>query len=320
MSFSAITKEELVRLPLGKPCCMLHELGALVHTSASLALKGSGLVQVTFQVESAALARRIFLLLRARLSITPTLHFVQHARLGKKRSSVLTLENADAQKLLATLGMMEQGDDGTYSLKRTVPRHALTRQCCRSAFFRGAFLGAGSITNPEKGYHFEIVAAEPTLAATLTRLLKKADLPGKWMTRKGVSVVYFKGSEQIASVLGMMGAHQALLSLENTRIHKNVMNHVNRMINCDASNMEKQLDASRRQVDAITALSQQKGLGSLPPSLAQVAQLRLLHPDASLQQLGEMLDPPVGKSGINHRLRRIVALSQALEIQKEEEP
>jgi DNA-binding protein WhiA len=319
LSFSSIAKDELARLPLGKPCCMLSELAALLHTSASLSLKGGGQVRLAFQVESPGLARRIFLLLRTLFQVSPKLHFVLDSRLGGRRKSIISLENKDAQTLLLAFGMMAAGEDGQMNLVRTTPRRAPLRQCCRKAFLRGAFLGAGSVTSPEKGYHFEIVAADPDLSTTLLRLMEKSGLPGKQMTRKGTNVVYLKGSEQIVSALGMMGASQALLSLENTRVHKNVMNHVNRMMNCDTSNMEKQLDAATRQIEAIRALSLSRGLGALPPSLQQVARLRLSQPEATLTQLGEMLDPPLGKSGVNHRLRRIVALSQALTTGKEEE-
>ena len=171
MSFSSIAKDELVRLPFGKPCCMLSELNALLQTSATLSLRGGGQVRLTFRVENAGLARRIFLLLRTLLSITPLLHFIRHSRLGGQRSSVLTLETEDAQKLLSALGMMTTGEDGTKHMVRTTPRHTALRQCCRKAFLRGAFLGAGSITNPEKGYHFEIIAGEENLASSLIRLM-----------------------------------------------------------------------------------------------------------------------------------------------------
>ncbi|MBQ2699689.1 MAG: DNA-binding protein WhiA [Clostridia bacterium] len=312
MSFSSTVKEELVRLPLGKSCCMLHEIGALTQTSGSLSLRGGGKVRVTYRVENAALARRIFLLIRTRLGITPALHFVQHARLGGRRSCILTLDDEDAQKLLLALHMMEE-ENGVLSLKRTVPRHAMTRQCCRRAFIRGAFLGAGSMTSPEKGYHFEIIAAEPGLKKTLLKLFEKAELPGRSVPRKGVEIVYLKDSQHIADMLTLMGAHQGLMAFENARVRKNVRNRVNRVMNCDQSNMEKQLDASQRQVEAIKALAIARGLDSLPPSLKEIAYLRLEKPEANLKQLGDLLDPPIGKSGVNHRLRRLMALAQELE-------
>ena len=177
MSFSSTTKEELIRLPLGKQCCMLSELSALTQTSGSLSLRGGGRVRVTYRVESAALARRIFMLLRSRLNVTPSLHFVQSSRLGGQRTCVLTIEDQDAQKLLLALHMMEQDDDGNITLRRTAPRHPMTRQCCRRAFLRAAFLGAGTMTSPEKAYHFEWIAQEETLQQTLRRLLEKYGLP-----------------------------------------------------------------------------------------------------------------------------------------------
>ena len=153
MSFSSLAKEELLRLPLGKNCCVMSELSALVQTSGSLQLRGGGRVRVTFRVESAGLARRIFRLLGAGLELTPRLHFVQHARLGGRRSCVLTLEDEAAQKLLLSLHMMERGEDGGVTLRRTTPRHPMTRQCCRRSFLRGVFLGAGTMSDPEKDYH-----------------------------------------------------------------------------------------------------------------------------------------------------------------------
>lgn len=312
MSFSSNVKEELVRLPLGKSCCMLHEIGALTQTSGSLALRGGGKVRVTYRVENAALARRIFLLIRTRLGITPALHFVQHARLGGRRSCILTLDDEDAQKLLLALHMMEE-ENGVLSLKRTVPRHAMTRQCCRRAFIRGAFLGAGSMTSPEKGYHFEIVAADAGLKKTLLKLFEKAELPGRSVPRKGTEIVYLKDSQHIADVLTLMGAHQGLMAFENARVRKTVRNRVNRVMNCDQSNMEKQLDASQKQVEAIKALAIARGLDSLPPGLREIAYLRLEKPEANLKQLGDLLDPPIGKSGVNHRLRRLMALAQELD-------
>lgn len=318
MSFSSDTKEELIRLPLGKACCMLHELGAITQTSASLSIQGGGQVAVTFRLESAALARRVFMLLRGRLGVTPTLHFVQHPRLGGQRTAVLTLRAEDARRLLTALHMMEEKSDGSFRVERMAPRHNTTRQCCRRAFLRGAFLGAGSVTNPEKGYHFEFVAMKPDFEKSLLEMLKKSGISGKVALRKGNRVVYLKDSNQIADLLGLMGAHKSLMTMEEVRVQKDVLNRINRVMNCDQHNMEKQLDASQAQQEAIRYLARVKGLNTLPPALQAVARARLSHPDATLQQLGESMDPPVGKSGINHRLRKIVSMAQAYREQEEE--
>ena len=233
MSFSSTAKEELIRLPLGKSCCILSELSALTQTSGSLAFRGAGRIQVTYRVENAALARRIFLLLRTQLNIVAKLHFVQHARLGGRRSCVLTLGDKDSQRLLIALHMMEQDEDGGITLRRTTPRHPMTRQCCRRAFLRGAFLGAGSITSPDKSYHFEIVAGEEHLRKTLCRLMEKSGLPVHTFQRKGQTVVYLKSAQQIADVLALMGASSSVLELENIRITRQMRAGANRASNCD---------------------------------------------------------------------------------------
>lgn len=312
MSFSSTAKDELIRLPLGKSCCILSELSALTQTSGSLALRGLGRVQVTYRVENAALARRIFLLLRTQLNITARLHFVQHARLGGRRSCVLTLGDQDSQTLLIALHMMERDEEGNISLKRTAPRHPMTRQCCRRAFLRGAFLGCGSMTNPEKSYHFEWVAEDQSLRQTLAKLLDKSGLPVHEHVRKGQNVMYLKGAQQIADMLALMGASQAVLEMENIRITKQMRAGANRASNCDEHNSEKMLNAADEQIEAIKLISIQRGLFTLPPGLQEIARLRLEHTSLSLNELGQLMDPPVGKSGVNHRMRRLMNIAKEI--------
>ena len=312
MSFSSTAKDELIRLPLGKSCCILSELSALTQTSGSLALRGLGRVQVTYRVENAALARRIFLLLRTQLNITARLHFVQHARLGGRRSCVLTLGDQDSQTLLIALHMMERDEEGNISLKRTAPRHPMTRQCCRRAFLRGAFLGCGSMTNPEKSYHFEWVAEDQSLRQTLAKLLDKSGLPVHEHVRKGQNVMYLKGAQQIADMLALMGAGHAVLEMENIRITKQMRAGANRASNCDEHNSEKMLNAADEQIEAIKLISIQRGLFTLPPGLQEIARLRLEHTSLSLNELGQLMDPPVGKSGVNHRMRRLMDIAKEI--------
>lgn len=311
MSFSSTVKDEMIRLPLGKSCCVLSELSALTQTSGSLALRGLGRVQVTYRVENAALARRIFLLLRT-LDITAKLHFVQHARLGGRRTCVLTLGDQDSQTLLIALHMMEQDEDGGISLRRTVPRHPMTRQCCRRAFLRGAFLGCGSMNDPERSYHFEWVAEDQSLRQTLAKLLDKCGLPLHEHIRKGQNVIYLKGAQQIADMLALMGASHAVLDMENIRIKKQMRGEANRAANCDEHNSERMLNAADQQIEAIKLISIQQGLFTLPPGLQEMARLRLEHTSASLTELGQMMNPPVGKSGVNHRMRRLMEVAREI--------
>ena len=219
-SFAGRVREELIRLPAGKACCMLSEISALTQTSGHLAFRGGGWISVSYRLEDAGVARRLFQLLKRRLNVNPTLHFTQTSRLGGRRTCVLTLSGEDARTLLDALHMTETDENGQLHLKRTVPRHPMTRQCCRRAFLRGAFLGAGTVTNPEKAYHFEWKSDDSHLPQVLGKLLEKCDLPFHTYARSGQQVVYFKGAQQIADVLALMGAGQSVLQMENIRIRK----------------------------------------------------------------------------------------------------
>ena len=311
-SFSARVKAELIRLPAGKSCCMLSEISALTMTSGHLAFRGGGWMSVSYRLEDAGTARRLFLLLKKRLGVNPTLHFTQTSRLGGRRVCVLTLTGADARTLLDALHMTETDEDGHVHLKRTAPRHPLTRQCCRKAFLRGAFLGAGTMTNPEKGYHFEWKADDDNLPRMLEKLLEKCGLPFHTYHRKGQQVVYLKGAQQIADMLALTGASQSVLAMETIRVGKQVKAAAVRAANCDEHNGEKMLDAAQKQVETIRQISLKQGLFTLPPGLQAIARLRLEHPELSLKELGEMMDPPVGKSGVNHRMRRLMEIGESL--------
>ena len=311
-SFSARVKAELIRLPAGKSCCMLSEISALTMTSGHLAFRGGGWLSVSYRLEDAGTARRLFLLLKKRLDVNPTLHFTQTSRLGGRRTCVLTLNGEDARTLLDALHMTETDENGQIHLKRTVPRHPMTRQCCRKAFLRGAFLGAGTVTNPEKGYHFEWKADDDHLPRMLEKLLEKCELPFHTYMRKGQQVVYLKGAQQIADMLALTGAGQSVLEMETIRVGKQVKAAAVRAANCDEHNGEKMLDAAQKQAETIRQISLKQGLFTLPPGLQAIARLRLEHPELSLRELGELMDPPVGKSGINHRMRRLMEIGENL--------
>jgi len=314
-SFAGIAREQMVRLPQGKACCMNYELGALFKTAGSLTFRGGGKVQCAYRTESVALARRIMLLLKNRLQMIPSVYFVNHPRLGGQKSCVLQLNEEDSRRFLMALHMMEESE-GELRFKRMLPRRALTRICCRRAFLRGAFLGSGYVSNPDKSYHLEIIAPDEAFAKMLVNLMQKSGLNAKIVDRKGSFVVYLKESQAIADFLTLIGAHDAVMRMEDIRITKSVRNNVNRVTNCDSANLEKQLNASERQTANIAALVTRIGFDRLPEKLKEVAVLRLREPEASLKQLGEMLNPPLGKSGVSHRLRQIEELLN----KKEESP
>ena len=311
-SFAAGVRAELIRLPAGKSCCMLSEISALTQTSGHLAFRGGGWISVQYRLENAGVARRLFMLLKKRLDVNPTLHFTQTSIMGGQKTCVLTLTGEDARTLLSALHMMETDENGETHLKRTVPRHPMTRQCCRRAFLRGAFLGAGTVTSPEKEYHFEWQAEDQALADTLEKLLPKCELPFHSYTRKGRRVVYLKGAQQIADVLALMGASGSMLEMENTRIRKQMRAAATRGANCDEHNGEKMLDAAEQQARAIARISLKVGLFTLPPTLQSLARARLENQDLSLKQLGEIMDPPLSKNAVNHRMRRLMEIADGL--------
>ena len=186
------------------------------------------------------------------------------------------------------------------------------------AFLRDCFLACGTVSDPEKGYHLEFNCEEPEKAESILKCLQSFEIQARITERKGRRVVYVKESESIAEFLNVTGAHQAMMELENLRIVKSVRSDVNRRVNCDTANIRKMLEASERQIADIRYVERHMGLGRLSEPLRLVAELRLEHPELNLQELGQMLQPPVGKSGINHRLRKISEIAEELRGTKEE--
>ena len=305
MSFSSQVKEELFRVQPVKPCCMLAELSALTQTCASLRLAGRGRVQVVYEMENSALAKRIFLLLKRRMEITPQMEFNRHKRLGGRRLSILTVPETESRRLLIALRLLQESESGT--VFKGIPRAAMTRRCCRAAFVRAAFLGGGSMTSPEQEYRLEFISSQNRSDA-LIKMLAKSGIASGVTKRRDAEVVYVRKGDDVVACLALMGAHRALLEMENTRISRDARNQANRARNCDEANLKKQLSAGEAQAHAIIAYSLAHSLGALPTDLQEIGRLRMLHPEASLEELGQMLNKPVGKSGANHRMRRLMAL------------
>lgn len=186
-----------------------------------------------------------------------------------------------------------------------IEQTVLSRTCCKKSFLRGAFLAGGTMSHPEKSYHFEVSAGDNQTAVLLKNVMQDLDLPARVSERKEKPVVYIKEADKIVDALGMMGASVSLMQMENIRIIKEMRGNVNRRVNCETSNITRTVDAAMRQVEDIAYLQETIGLNALPNGLSEIAKLRQKNPQVSLQELGELLDPPLGKSGVNHRLRRI---------------
>ena len=180
---------------------------------------------------------------------------------------------------------------------------------------REAFLKAGSVSNPEKAYHFEVVARTEEEAETLKNAMNTFPVEAKIVKRKGAYVVYLKEGEQIVTMLGVLGASVALMNFENVRILKEMRNSVNRKVTCETANIHKTVSAAVKQAEAIRYIESKAGISALPDNLREIAALRLENPEMPLKELGALLDPPVGKSGVNHRLRRIMEAAEKLQKQ-----
>ena len=221
----------------------------------------------------------------------------------------------DSQKLMLALNMTEQDEEGNIRYRRTTVRHPMTRQCCRKAYLRAAYLGSGTMSNPEKEYHFEVSATDQSLVRELGRLLEKSGLPVNTYQRKGQTVVYLKGAQQISDAMALMGATNSVFSLEDIRIRKQARGAANRAINCDEYNFQRMLDAADSQVEGIRRYVIVKGMRSLPPALQEIAQKRLDNADLSLVELGQLFEPPLTKSAVNHRMRRLMDIVREHEAQ-----
>ena len=227
-----------------------------------------------------------------------------HAHLAEKRR-LLT------RKLFGEFSteQLRQQIDYTFQTQR---EQLLSRTCCKRAFLRGAFLASGSISDPQKSYHFEIVCRTMEQAEQLQQLMNGFETEAKIVERKGHYVVYLKEGSQIVDMLNVMEAYISLMNLENVRILKEMRNSVNRKVNCETANISKTVNAAVKQLEDIELIRSKLGLDQLPQNLREMALIRLEYPEAALKELGNYLTPPVGKSGVNHRLRKLAEIAEDL--------
>lgn len=308
MSFSAQTKNELARVTGSRDCCKLSELSALFRMDGSINISGKR-IYINILNENAAVARKIFSLIREVFWVQAEVLVQRRNKLRKNNIYLVRVPPQDmTAEILRALGLV----DASGNLLDSVKKDFFKKECCRRSYLRGAFLGGGSVNNPEGTYHMEIITNNDGHAVAIKRLMKRFRLDAKINSRKNWFVVYLKESEQIVSCLNIMGAHNALLDFENKRIYKDMRNQVNRLVNCETANLNKTVNAAVQQIESIRRIKSVIGLDKLPPALRQVAEARINNPDASLRELGGMLDPRLGKSGVNHRLRKIEEMASKI--------
>jgi len=307
VSFSSIVKNELCRIETNEKCCLLSELSAVVRISGIIKSIGDNGIIIKIVTENAAFARRVFLSIKRLYNIYPEVAIRRSKKLKKHTSYIIQLSSSiEASNIIKDLAIAySPAGDREFAYRPAYLKKELKKTCCRKSYLRGAFLAGGSISDPEKTYHLEITMHQREFALEICDLLAYYKLNSKVIKRKGNFVVYLKEGENIVDFLNIIGAHSALLELENVRILKGMRNNINRIVNCETANLEKTVNASLRQKENIRYIKDTIGFGSLPDNLREIAEARLSYSDANLKELGEMLDPPLGKSGVNHRLRKL---------------
>lgn len=310
-SFSSTVKEELSEQPLPPDHCRLAELSAFFSFGIHPAGEEKDSVCLHIQTENETVARKCFTLIKKTINIDVRCSSDAVIRRGKNSEFEIELQDRGAfPVLLETLGF--SAGEGTVGFNRQSAQACTQKNCCAKAYIRGAFLAAGSISDPGKGYHFEIVCPDMERAEFVGELMSRFGISARTVLRKKAFVLYVKDASMIGDVMAAMGANVGLMNFENIRILKDISNTVNRKVNCETANINKTVNASVKQLEDIRLVQKLMGFGRLSAGLAQMAELRLAYPEASLKELGMMSDPPVGKSGVNHRLRRLSAIAEDL--------
>lgn len=314
MSFAAAVKNDLVRVQASRRCCRLAEFAAFLRTSGCIHIEDRQ-VSLSLTSEHPGAARRVFSLGKELFDLDMQILVHRKARLQKNQVFDIRIPpQAGVGQLLRLLGLhgLERSED--FLFPGELGQDLLENACCCRAYLRGAFLAAGSINNPAGDYHLEFSANDRRQARLLHGLLADYEIKSRITQRKQAYVVYLKGSEAIADTLNVMGSHRSLLEFENTRIVKDMRNRINRQINCENANLNKTVSASMRQIADIKLIEERLGLDKLPDGLRQAAQARLSNPDSSLAELAELLR--LGRSGMNHRLRRLGEIASELREKK----
>lgn len=310
MSFSAETKNELSRMETERKCCTLAEIAGFVRMCGSLSLTGGGKINLVLTMENPAVARAYLKKIKSYFSVDAGLSIGQSALLKKGHVYEITIGSQDgAEQILREVGILRV-KEGLNDIAADISDAVIKKKCCKKAYLRGVFLGAGTVSDPEKGYHLELVCDDEIIAHALRRLMGAFSLRAKVVRRRNQFVVYLKEADQITDFLNILGAHGQLLEFENVRVLKEVRNKTNRIVNCESANLDKTVNTAARQIESIHAIEKKAGLSVLPPKLQEAARLRLEHPEATLEELAALTDPPMKKSGIYHRLQKINQMAE----------
>jgi len=314
MSFASSAKDELTKLRTRGEKERLLILAGMTSTAGSLTLGMGGRMGIQYVTENHSVGKYIAQLATGLYDLEASVEVRKHDRLNA-RNTVVQLSGNGTKQLLLDAGALEETEDGI-AIGEGVPDASLNTEEDRRMFLRGAFLGAGSVSDPNRGYHLEIVCRSEIFARKLLQLIQSFGLNAKSVLRKGNSVVYLKEGEGISEFLTLVGAAGSTLEFENTRVVKNVRNYINRTRNCETANMQKTAEAAVHQAQSILYIKENKGLEHLPLPLQEAAELRLNHPEATLSELAAISG--MGRSAVNYRLTKLMQIAHDLQIEKGE--
>lgn len=322
-SFTRQVKSEVARQPIKELCCALAELKAFLQMSGSITT-GRDRLAIGVVTENTPVARRLFLLFKKAFKTSPEIYLYRNQRLQKAHRFLLQFPSRDVSlKVLKKLGFTEE-EEGLSGFALASPASQrletgkIKKKCCRRSYLRGAFLSSGYLNNPQRDYHLEIIAHCEEHAGAVKDVLESFNLPVRHFERKGDTVLYIKGGEKISEFLRIIAAHSSLLGFENIRVWKGVKNRINRIVNCETANLTRTVQASQEQIESIQLVQQVIGLENISSSLREAALLRLRFPEATLQELGDVATPPLSKSSMNHRLRRLGSMARKIKEGKKE--
>lgn len=304
MTFSKEVKEEMAKhIPKSRHCA-ISEL-AVILLYFGLMTSDEGRSRLEICIEQEMIARKCFTLLEKTFNISVGAQKEEH-----NTRFVITDDEVVKDILLAT--KFCENAEYTLGKRKSVSGVLLKTECCKRAFLRSCFMCCGSVSDPGKAYHLEFVCRFPETATQIADVLAEFSVKAKIIERKKYHVVYLKEGSAIVEFLNICSAHVSMMNLENYRILHEIAGDTNRRVNCETANLLKSVNAANAQIEDIRFVDREIGIKNLPPSLYEVATIRLEHPDATLQELGGFLDPPVGKSGVNHRLRKIQEIAEKL--------
>jgi DNA-binding protein WhiA len=312
LSFSSLVKEEICRVEDSCGKCIAAQMAAILEINATVEKINDNEYKIKISTENSAFMRKIYSDIKTMTGFHPEVIMKRSTKLKKHRGYTIYLSSNNVlNNILDKTGINIHFEKGQIVKNWTVFK-MLNKECCTRTYLRYAFLSGGSMGDPEKSYHLEIASNDKQAIIELSKILNKYDLNSKIIERKGMHICYLKESENIIDFLNIIGAHKALMKIENIRIIKEMRNNVNRIVNCETANLDKTVNAASKQLGNIKYINRVIGLDKLPDSLKQIALLRLENKDLSLKELGELLRPQLGKSGVNHRLRKIEIIAEEI--------